>query len=124
MKHPSNGVRGVVVLSREQWQHLQRKGRITAASDDMIRQKYVDVAPRVLLSGKQWKVAAEAMTLLAKRQRGNQLVYTTAMEIARGLGLSLGVARVALRKLRDAGLLRHHPASGSRPEMFMPAMWP
>ena len=91
----------------------------------MRQQKIPMLVERALLSGKQWKAAAEAMALVAKKQRdSNQLAYTTAEEVAVVASVSPGTARRAMRALRRVGLLRHYPASGSRPEMFLPAAWP
>lgn len=79
---------------------------------------------RASVSRKCWKSAALAMGILTKRSSGNQLCYTTISEVALASDVSYGVARYALRTLKRVGLLRSHPPSGNRPEMFMPAAWP
>lgn len=74
-----------------------------------------------VLSWRQWKAAAHALELLRRAQdRGYGLVYTTASAVAVKAGCSVTCARAALHKLKAMGVLRSHPASGSRAEMFVP----
>ena len=80
---------------------------------------------RILLSRKQWAAAAYAMGMIEDASRHpRRLAYTTAEAAAVRAGCSRGVALRALHALKGIGLLRSHPASGSRPEMFLPAAWP
>lgn len=66
----------------------------------------------------QWVAACEAMRQLRQPRMHNGLRYVTAAHVAALCACSNHVARVALRKLVSAGVIRYSPASGSRPEIF------